>query len=217
MAKEKPANIVTVYGRLSYPTFKYSDAVLNNQRAPKNMQAKPGEEKPSFNLLLEEAQLDKLVTHIKDVFLPWVAAEGKLDPKKIKVLLNQIDSDWEVQPPHILIKPVSEKSQELMPTAVASINLKGQAGRDIELRAIVKDEDQLKVNDGSIVTFPLVLPIEQTVHEMYPGALVAATINLYVYDAPGLSGGANVAIFKEDAERFGGGVDVDEDDLFLDD
>ena len=217
MAKEKPANIVTVYGRLSYPTFKYSEAVLNNQRAPKNMQAKPGEEKPSFNLLLEEAQLDKLVTHIKDVFLPWVAAEGKLDPKKIKVLLNQIDSDWEVQPPHILIKPVAEKSQELMPSAVASINLKGQAGRDIELRAIVKDEYELKVNDGSIVTFPLVLPIEQTVHEMYPGALVAATINLYVYDAPGLSGGANVAIFKEDAERFGGGVDVDEDDLFLDD
>jgi hypothetical protein len=54
---------------------------------------------------------------------------------------------------------------------------------------------------------------------MYPGAYVAVTANLYAYHngkPPGFSAGCSVAVFKADADRFGGGVAVDEDEIFMD-
>ena len=227
MANKKNPATVTIYGRLSFPTFTWQEAVERNRTAPRNIQVSKDEDvKPSFNLLLEEAQLDKLMTHIKDVYLPWVSDQHKagadrfkqLDDKQVARLVKQLDSDWTEQPPHILLKPVSDKSLALMPEAVASVKLSGNKGEDMTLKAIINSEEELAVNDGQIVTFPTIRPINESVHNMYPGAYVAATINLYAYynSAPGLSGGCATPVFKADADRFGGGVEIDEDEIFLD-
>lgn len=227
MANKKNPATVTIYGRLSFPTFTWQEAVERNRTAPRNIQVSKDEDvKPSFNLLLEEAQLDKLMTHIKDVYLPWVSDQHKagadrfkqLDDKQVARLVKQLDSDWTEQPPHILLKPVSDKSLALMPEAVASVKLSGNKGEDMTLKAIINSEEELAVNDGQIVTFPTIRPINESVHNMYPGAYVAATINLYAYynSAPGLSGGCATPVFKADADRFGGGVEIDEEEIFLD-
>ena len=94
-----------------------------------------------------------------------------------------------------------------------------RAALDFILKAIVNDESELSVPDPDILQFPVIKPLSATTHQMYPGAVVAVTVNLYAYrngKLPGFSAGANVAVFRSDAERFGGGVDVDTDEIFLD-
>ena len=133
--------------------------------------------------------------------------------------MKVIDSDWEDQPPYIPIKPVDEKTLELAPEVVASIKVQGQASQDFTLKAIVNSEDELAVPDPDVLQFPIIKPISATVHNLYPGCYVAATLNLYTYlsgKMPGLSAGANVVIFKADGERFGGGTEIDEDEIFAD-
>jgi len=54
---------------------------------------------------------------------------------------------------------------------------------------------------------------------MYGGCYVAATLNLFSFvsgKAPGFSAAASVAVFKADGDRFGGGVAIDEDEMFMD-
>ena len=124
-----------------------------------------------------------------------------------------------MQPPYISQKPVSEKSLALAPASAAMLKIVGGRGRDMELRAIVRDETELAVPDPDIIKFPVVKPLHQTIHQMYPGAYVAATVNLYSFisgKTPGFSSSATVAVFREDADRFGGGVEVNEDELFED-
>jgi hypothetical protein len=90
----------------------------------------------------------------------------------------------------------------------------------MELKAIVRGDDELAVDDGEVRTYPVILPIGETVHQMYPGAYVAVTLNLYAYHngkLAGFSAGASTAVFKADGDRIGGGVSVDEDEIFLDD
>jgi hypothetical protein len=102
---------------------------------------------------------------------------------------------------------------------VAAIKIIGNKGTDMELKAIVNSEDELAVPDPDLLTFPVIKPIGVTVHSMYPGAYVAVTCNLYAYHNgknPGFSAGAGVAVFKADGERFGGGVTIDEDEIFAD-
>ena len=142
-----------------------------------------------------------------------------LTEAEVKRILKTVDSDWTEQPPYISLKPVSEKSLALMPNAVAMLKIVGQRGQDMNLQAIVNDESELAVPDPDLITFPIIKPIHQTVHQMYPGAYVAATLNLYSFisgKVPGFSSSASTAIFKADADRFGGGVDVDMDDIFMD-
>src|SRR5690606_30205093 len=99
----------------------------------------------------------------------------------------------------------------------------GPKAGDITLRATVQDESQLLVPDPDILSFPVIKPIGQTVFSMYPGAYVAATLNLFAFNTSpsvnGISAGANVAVYlgNLEGERFGGGVDIDEDAIFLDD
>ena len=85
---------------------------------------------------------------------------------------------------------------------------------------IVNDESELAVPDPDMIFPPAkVLPIGKTIHTMYPGCRVAATLNLYSFisgKVPGFSSSASVAVFKNDEERFGGGVSVDEDEIFMD-
>lgn len=224
MVPKNPQN-VTIYGRLSWPVWGHAEAVARNA---KGKYPRPAEEvAPEFNLLVEQAQYDKLVNHVKTVFFPFVlerfkAGEAKnaLDEKQIKRIVDLIDSgDLENQPPYVPMKPVPEKSQALAPEAVAMIKISGQRGLDIDLKAIVTSEDELNVPDPDQLAFPIVKPIGQTVHRMYGGCYVAATVNLYAFVSgklPGFSASAGTAVFKADGDRFGGGVDIDEDEIFLD-
>lgn len=230
-ASKKPnPKTVTIYGRLSYPTFQYAMAVARNSKSqfPK---ADPADVAPDFNLLVEQSQLDKLVNHVKTVFLPYCKEQSDAGEKRdaltdaeIARIVKLLDSgDYEAQPPYIAIKPVPEKTAALAPEAVASIKVGGNKGQDIELKAIVNGEDELLVPDPDIIwteDTKLIRPIGQTVHNMYGGCYVAATLNLYAFISgklPGFSASASVAVFKANGDSFGGGVAVDEDEMFLDD
>ena len=224
MAKS-PKN-VTIYGRLSFPTFDYQQAVAKNAKS-NFAKADPADVTPDFNLLVEQPQLDKLKAHLLNEFLPYCAEQHSkgekrdaLDPKQVERLTKMIESeDWEAQPPYIPIKVVPEKTVELAPEAVASIKINGNRGEDMELKAIVRDESELLVPDPDILKFPVIKPIGQTVHQMYGGCYVVATLNLYSFVSgklPGFSASASVCVFKQDGDRFGGGVALDESEMFLD-
>lgn len=224
-AAKKDPKTVTIYGRLSFPNFNYQQAVARNAKSqfPKDA----ADVAPDFNLLVEDAQLTKLVDHVKTEFLPYCLEQSNkgekrdaLDADQVQRILKVIDGgDFESQPPYLAIKAVPEKTKQLAPEAVASIKVVGNKGTDIELKAIVNSEDELVVPDPDLLQFPVIKPIGQTVHQMYGGCYVAATLNLYAFISgklPGFSASASVAVFKADGERFGGGTAVDEDEIFLD-
>jgi hypothetical protein len=223
MAPKNPKT-VTIYGRLSFPNFVYTQAVARNTKSqyPKA----PEDVTPDFNLLVEQPQLDKLIAHLTNEFLPYCLDQSNKGEKRdaltkaeVDKILKVVNSDWETQPPYIAIKPIGEKTAPLAPECVANIKVSGNKGVDIEEKAIVNTEDELLVPDPDLLQFPVIKPIGQTVHSMYGGAYVAATLNLYAFTSgklPGFSASASVAVFKADAERFGGGVSVDEEEIFLD-
>lgn len=220
----KNPKTVTIYGRLSFPNFSYQQAVARNANSKYPKQA--DKVAPDFNLLVEDAQLDKLIAHVRDEFIPYCIEQGKqgakdgLDAKQAKKILDLLDSkDWEDQPPYIPIKTIHEKTVELAPECVANVKVGGNAGVDIELKAIVNSEDELAVPDPDLLKFPVIKPIGQTTHQMYAGCYVAATLNLYAFvsgNMPGFSASAGTAVFKADGDSFSGGVSVDEDEIFLD-
>lgn len=223
--KEKNPKQVTIYGRLSFPTWTAQAAYDMSQKGSYPA-ADVASAQPSFNLLVEQPQLDKLMNHIENVFLPYcvqqhAAGEKRdvLDKAEVKKLLDGLHGDLADQTFNTPVKAVPEKTAPLAPECVASVKVIGSKGTDIELKAIVNDEAELSVPDPDQITFPVVKPIGQTVHSMYPGCYVAVTLNLYAYHNgkhPGFSAGGNVAVFKADGERIGGGVSVDEDEIFLD-
>ncbi len=223
--KSKDPKKVTIYGRLSFPAFTAQQAFDKSQGGQYPAKS-VAEAKPDFQLLVEQAQLDKIRDHVLNVFFPYCIEQEKKDEKRDKLSaaevkeltaqINKPDFEGVYNTP---FKAVHEKSAELAPECVATVKVLGNAGTDIELKAIVNDEDELAVNDGDIVSFPVILPIDRTVHSMYPGCYVAVTLNLYAYHngkLPGFSAGGSVAVFKADADRFGGGVSVDEDEIFAD-
>jgi hypothetical protein len=217
---------VTIWGRLSFPTWTAQEAYDRNLRG--NYPSKDvASASPDFQLLVDDAQWSKLLKHITDVFLPYCAEQNSkgesrdaLEPAEVKMLLDGITGDLAAQMCNTPAKPVSEKSAEFAPEAVATIKCIGPKGGNIELKAIVNNENELAVPDPDLLSFPVILPIERTSHQMYPGANVAATLNLYSYrngKLPGFSAGVSAAVFKADNDRFGGSVDVDEAEMFLDD
>lgn len=222
---KNPQN-VTIYGYYSFPKETHREAVEWNQKS-KYPAADTNKITPEFHMLVTQVQLDKLVKHIEDVFLPFVAARYKageknnaLDAKQIKKLTTALaNADWEDQPPFLLIKPVPEKTAEMVPEAVASIKVNGLPGQDLVLKAIVNSEDELAVPDPDILQYPIIRGVQETVHNLHAGAVVAATINLYCYVAsnlPGISGSASTVVYKSDGVQFGGGADIDEDEIFAD-
>lgn len=225
MGTEKNPKTVTIYGRLSFPTWTAKEAYDRSQSG--QYPAKSIDEAaPNFQLLVEQAQLDKFMTHVENVFFPYCIAQSDagekrdvLDKGEVKKLLDGLRGDLADQTFNTPVKAVHEKTAPLAPEAVAAIKVIGSKGQDIEQKAIVNSEDELAVPDPDQITFPCLKPIGQTVHSMYPGAYVAVTLNLYAYHNgkhPGFSAGANVAVFKADGDRFGGGVTVDEDEIFAD-
>lgn len=223
--KGKNPKTVTVYGRLSYPTWTAKEAYERSLKG-KYPAADIASAAPDFQLLLEEGQMDKFRTFVEDVFLPYCVqqeAQGEkrdtLTKKDADQLLDQLNDPNFEGNFNIPLKPVPEKTAELAPEAVGALKVIGNKGVDIDLKAIVNDEDELAVPDPDILKFPIIKPIGQTVHSMYGGCYVAATVNLYAYyngKLPGFSAGGSVAVFKADGERFGGGVTIDEDEIFLD-
>ena len=215
---------VTIYGRLSFPTFTAQEAYDRSQKGSYPA-ADVASAAPDFMLLVSQGQWEKFKKHATEEFLPYVAERGKagekkdaLELKEVKALIDGLD-DLDTQIYNSPAKPVHEKSQELAPDAVAAIKCIGPKGGDIVLKAIVTKETDLAVPDPDLLSFPVVKPINETVHQMYAGAYVAATLNLYAYrngKHPGFSAGVSTAVFKQDGERFGGGTDVDADEIFLD-
>lgn len=224
---EKNPKTVTIRGRLSYPTFTAEQAHALSQSGlyPTNSAA---EATPTFNMLVEKDQLDKLMRHAQDVFLPYVIERSKAGEKKdaltageVKKLVTQLDdpTEWAEPTFNTPFKPVPEKTVEYAPEAVASITVRGSKGQDMELMAIVTDESELAVPDPDILKYPVIKPINETKHNLYAGCYVVATLNLYAYkngNNPGFSASSNTPIFKADGPRIGGGVDIDEDEIFLD-
>lgn len=220
-----PNKVVTFYGRLSYPTWTAEEAFDRSQRG--QYPAKSiAEAKPDFMLLVSEAQFQKVRDFAVKTFLPYCAEQFKngekqdaLDPDEVKKLIASIEGDLADQVYNSPFKLVSDKTAELAPDAVASVKIIGPTGGAFDLKAVVNSEADLSVPDPDILSFPVLKPLGETVHEMYPGCIVAVTANLYSYKngkLPGFSAGANTAVFRGDAERFGGGVAVDTDEIFLD-
>lgn len=225
-------NPITVRGRLSYPVFGYAEAVERNQKGM-YPEADKSRVKPSFNLLLEEPQVERVVAYLK-AFLPYCVAEmgsntAKTRPRngltqkeadKIEALLDS--GDWSDQPPYIPLKIVPEKTLDLAPESAASLKVVGTPGQDIEQRAVVLSESELLVPDPDL-TIPekgMILPLGQTTHELYGGCVAMATVHAYSYaagPAPGINIAAGTCVFKADADRFGGGPSIDEDAMLLDD
>lgn len=221
----KNPQTVTIYGRLSFPNFNYQQAVQRN--ATSQFPKAPEDVAPDFNLLVERPQLDKLLAHVRSEFLPFCLEQSNKGEKRNALTQKEIDrittlldsEDWENQPPYIPVKPVPVKTADLAPEAVANVKVVGNKGIDIEQRAIVTSEDELLVPDPDQLTWPVIKPIGQTVHNLYGGCYAAATLNLYAFISgklPGFSASAGVVVFKADGDRFGGGVTIDEEEIFAD-
>lgn len=216
---------VTVYGRLSYPTLTAQEAYersLKGSYPAKDVASAA----PDFQLLLSQGQFEKLQKHCVEVFLPYCQQQhdngekrDALEAKEVKQLIEGITGDLTDQVYNSPFKLVPDKTADLAPDAVAAVKVIGPKGGDFEVKAIVNDESELAVPDPDILQFPVIKPISATTHQLYPGCLVAATLSLYAYrngKLPGFSAGGNVAVFKADADRFGGGTDIDTDEIFLD-
>lgn len=223
MSKD-PKN-VTFYGRLSYPTFTAQEAYDRSQKG--SYPAKDvGSAAPDFLLLVNATQFKKVLDHCVNVFLPYCQAQHEagekrdaLEASEVKKLIDSIQGDLADQVFNSPFKLVSDKTAELAPEAVAAIKVIGPKGGDFELKAIVNDESELVVPDPDLLSFPVLKPLSATTHEIYPGAVVAVTGNAYAYKngkLPGFSIGANIAVFRADADRFGGGAGIDTDEIFLD-
>lgn len=216
---------ITVRGRLSFPQWTAQEAFDKSQSG--QYKAKTvAEAKPNFSLTLEQDQYDKILNKIESEFLPYCIAQEAAGEKKdvlskaeVKALLDPLKKkDFDNQPYNTPFKKVSEKTAAMAPEAVAVIKVIGNAGKDFVLKARVDDESNL-VDPSQFLT-KCVKPIDETVFDMYPGCYVAVTVNLYAYHNgkhPGFSAGASVAVFLADGDRFGGGVAVDEDEIFADD
>lgn len=217
-------NVVSIRGRLSFPTLTVAEAKIRNTRS--SFPKADDKIAPEFQVLVTELQLDKFVKHINDVYLPWLEAQIKngeqkyKDVKPAKLIALLKSRDWADQPPYIPIKVVNEATQKLAPEAVASIKVSGYAGRDIIQKAIVRGPDDEFDPSTVRAKYPAIVPIDDTNFELYAGAEVGVTLDLYAFQAagmPALKSSATTLVFRADAERFGGGVDVDEDALFDDD
>lgn len=215
---------VTVWGRLSFPAFTAKEAFDFSQRGSYPA-ADVASAAPNFLLVLNDTQWEKFRKHCVEVFLPYCEQQHKkgekkdaMSPADVKKLLEAIE-DPENASVNTPAKVVGDKTLDLAPEGVMSVKCIGGKGTDIQLKAIVNSEAELSVPDPDILSFPVIKPIGATVHEMYAGANVAATLNLYAYfngKHPGFSAGVSTAVFRSDNDRFGGSVGVDEDEIFLD-
>ena len=211
---------ITLTGRLSFPVWTMERAIALNAKSKWPVDA--DQVACTFNMFLEKDQYDKLITHLKDVYLPWVVSQdgkrGGLPQNEVDKLIEAIDKgDWLNTPFNFFIKGMKEKDLEVAPEAVAFIKVKGSVGQNLVQKAVVYGEDELLV-PLDIDSFPAIVPASQSVHELYAGAVVATTLNMYSFMSgknPGIGAGAPAVVFKADGEQIGG-TRLDEDEIFLD-
>ncbi len=218
----------TIYGRLSFPTWTAQEAYERSQSGQYKAESVE-KAAPSFQLLLEQHQLDKLRNHIVDVYFPYTVAREAagekrdiLTPAEVQALTEQINKPDFDGPYNTPFREVHEKTKPLAPEAAAAVKIIGTKGENLVQKAIVNSEAELVVPEPDLIWTPdtrVIRPIGQTVHEMYPGCYVGVTVNLYSYHngkLAGFSAGGSVAVFKADGDRFGGGLAIDEDEIFMD-
>lgn len=217
--------VVTIQGRLSFPVWT-AQAAYDRSQSGKYPAKDVASAAPEFNLLIEEHMLDRLRGHIVNEFLPYCVEQEKAGEKRDVLSAQEVaDLTAQLEKPdfagvyNLPLKALSDKSAALAPECVATVKVIGNKGVDMEQKAVVNDAGELLIPDADILSYPVLRPIGATVHSMYAGAYVAVTLNLYAYHngkLPGFSAGGGVAVFKADAERFGGGVSIDEDAIFMD-
>jgi hypothetical protein len=216
-------------GAITYSQFTMPQALAANENS-KFKKANLDEVAPVVQMLLDAAQLEKLTKHIVEVFLPECVRrngagekrdifDAKVAAKIEQALINGAAGEWDA-PPHLPVKSVYAKTLTVAPWAVATLKVTGNKGRDFDLQARVNSEDELKVPDPDILSYPLLRPIGQTVHELYPGAWAYATLSLAAWTMSasnyGISAYANTIVFLEDRDRLAGTVGLDEEDVFMD-
>ena len=217
---------LTTYGRLSFPTFTTKEAFELSKKG-KYPVTDEAEATPSFNLVLTQTQHDAVLKHFLDHFLPYCVQQNSKGEKKdsleqaeVTMLTEGLQGDLGKQVCNTPLRAVHPKTLELVPDAVSTLRVLGSSkGVNIDQRAIVQSAQELAVPDPDQLIFPVVKPIGQTIHQLYPGCYAAATLNLYSYHngkLPGFSASASTIVFRMDADRFGGSVAVDEDAIFMD-
>ena len=234
MANDQDFKKHNVRGAVTYSDFTMVAAHKSNNRANMDPKFKKKDEDvaPTAQLLLDQVQLDKFIKMIREQYIPAAKTRGAagekrdaFDDKSIAKILKALD-EWEKDgesdaPPHLPIKKTYAKTLEIAPWAVATVKFTGTKGRDMELLARVNDEDELKVPDAKLLSFPTLVPVERSVHDLYPGAWAYATLNLSGFFGTtsnfGISAYANTVVFLEDRDRLAGGAGLDEDDIFMDD
>lgn len=216
---------VTVSGRLSFPAFTAQQAYDKSQNGKfkyKNVE----EAKPNFDILLDQVNLDKVKAAIEEQ-IAFAEERAKAGEQKNRLETSDADdmraglasNTWKSKLYQLPLKEIHEKTAPLAPEAVAALGVKGMAGTNLELRAIVQSEDEV-TDPNYVFTKPAILPIKDTVHDLYAGCNIKVTVNFYAYETsgtPGISCGASIVVFHRDNDRFGGGVALDEDEMFLDD
>ena len=215
----------TYTGRLSFPTLT-AKAAYELSLKGSYPAADPSVASPSFQLLLTQTQLERFQAKAAE-FLQYCveqeAAGSKKDAltkKEAEALLADINGDLSDQRYNTPLRAMHEKTAELAPECVAVLKVIGPKGGDIKVKAIVRSEDELAKTSDVIFTKPVILDIDETEHDLYPGCVAKCTVNFYAYrngKNPGFSAGGSIVVFSADNDRFGGGVAVDEDSMFMDD
>lgn len=215
----------TYTGRLSFPTLT-AKAAYELSLKGSYPAASADVASPSFQLLLTQAQLDKFLVQAQEFLNQCIENEkagskkDALTQKEADDLVKDILGDLTDQRYNTPLKGVHEKTAELAPDTVATLKVIGPKGGDIKVKAIARAEAEVAPTSDHIFTKPVILDIEETVHELYPGCFAKVTINLYAYrngKNPGFSAGGSIVVFSADGDRFGGGAALDEDEMFLDD
>ena len=215
----------TYTGRLSFPTLT-AKAAYELSLKGSYPAASTDVASPSFQLVLTQPQLDKFIAQAREFLNQCVENEkagskkDALTAKEATDLVKDITGDLFDQRYNTPLKGMSDKTAELAPEGVALLKVIGPKGGDIKVKAIARSEDEIAPTSNVIFTKPVILDIEDTVHELYPGCVAKVTINLYAYrngKNPGFSAGGSIVVFSQDADRFGGGNAIDEDEMFLDD
>lgn len=216
-------NQVTVGGRLSFPQLTAQLAYTQSQSGTYPA-ADVASASPNFTLLLNDTQTEKIKKALVEVFLPFCVEQHKkgekrnaLAPAQVKMILDSIE-DPENAVVNTPFKKVTDKTLALAPDTVSAIKCIGNKGVDLTLKAIVHAEKELTVPDPDILTWPALVDLDRTRHQLYAGCNAGATIGFYTYVAgksPGVSAGVNTLVFRGDNTKFGG-VDVDLDEIFMD-
>ena len=119
----KNPKTVTIYGRLSFPTWS-AKAAYERSLKGQYPAADVASASPDFQLLVEQPQFDKFMAHVENEFFPYCleqTAKGEkrdlLDAGEVKKLLDGMRKDLADQTFNTPVKAVHEKTADLAPEA----------------------------------------------------------------------------------------------------